>query len=123
MARSFLTIKFTSNTSSSTNWTWKNSNLRFKRFYVFFLCQFIIPDFSIIFLISRYGHVWNKQSLNSRTFSVVATYKIRISSVYIWYSFKAYMHFVVPNWPGPARRNGLARPGPTKSVPEHTPMD
>ena len=32
-----------------------------------------------------------------------------------------YMHLVVPNWPGPARRNGLARPGPTKSVPEHTP--
>ena len=31
------------------------------------------------------------------------------------------MHFVVPNWPSPARRNGLARPGPTLSVPEHTP--
>ena len=32
-----------------------------------------------------------------------------------------YMHFVVPNWPGPKKWSGPALPGPTKSVPEHTP--
>ena len=33
------------------------------------------------------------------------------------------MHFVVPNWPGPARRNGLARPGPARQkVSRNTPL-
>ena len=114
MARSFLTIKFTSN--NSTNWTWKNFNFRFKRFYVLFLCKFLIPDCWIKCLISRYVHVWNKRSLNSRTFSVVPTNKIRISSIYM-----AFLICTLLFRTGPARRNDLARPGPTLSVPEHAP--
>ena len=103
-----LTIKFTSNTS--TNWTWKNCNFRFKRFYVFFLCQFLIPDFWITFL---HGHVWNKQSLNSRIFSVVSTYKIRIFSVYIWHSLYALCCSELAR-PGPTKWSGPARPGPAR---------
>ena len=90
---------------------------------MFFFCQFLIPDFWIEFLISMYGHVWNKQPLNSRTFSVVATsgtFKIRISSVYIWHSLYTLCCSELAR-PGPKKWSGPARPGPTKGVPEHTP--